>query len=372
MKLIQSVAEQIHARALEVVSRYKRTEAELIEVLQLAEKHQVHELRGHTSLYSYAVSELGLGEHAAYNLITVSRKATQVPELKTQLELGAITLSKARRISAVMTSENQSEWLEKAATLTSRELEKEIARVRPKEATPERATYVSENQIKLEFGLSEEVFSRLKRSQDILCQSRKKHVSFEEALDIVNSEFLERHDPIEKASRHQSRQEVRSHQNQNASIDQNETIEKIGAKAESQTSPNENESKAEIQQQFAKQQVLGPALAKKLTPATRQALTSKPALVTRREASRRKALPAHVRHQVNFRDKRRCQHVLPNGLRCRQSRWVEIHHKIPVHQGGKDIPENLITLCSAHHRVVHDVKNVTSTRQATCSVLVQC
>jgi hypothetical protein len=361
MEFIHGVAGQIHARALEIVSRYKKTEAELIEVLQLAEKHQVHILRGHASLHAYAVSDLGLGEHVAYNLIIVSRKATQVPELKSQIESGAITLSNARRISVVMTSENQSEWLQKAATLTSRELEKEIVKVRPKEATPERANYVSENRIKLELGISEDAFSRLKRSQDIMCQSRKKHISFEEALDIMNSEFLERHDPVEKASRYQSRQEVRAHQNQNALVNQKELIAKTDAEAESHSGPDQDESNAKVQPLLAtrpepSRRPMSPSrqdLAKQPSFVTRRTLSTQSSLATRREVIRRKALPAHVQHQVNFRDKRLCQHVLSSGLRCRQSRWVEIHHKIPVYQGGKDTLENLITLCSAHHRFVH-------------------
>jgi hypothetical protein len=296
------IADQIHTRALEVASRYKRAEADLIEILQLAEKHEVHHLRGHSSLYNYAISELGLSENIAYNLITVARKAIQVPELKTQLEAGTLTLTNARRVASVLTPENQSEWIEKATSLSSRELEKEIAKVRPQEATPERTSYVSDDRLKLELGISEEELENFKRARDIICQSRKRQASLEETLKVMTAEFLERHDPVQKAARHQARKEKAA------------ASESDGKKLSSY---------------------------------------SMPALVARRENSHRKPLPATIRHQINLRDKRRCQHVLSSGLRCRQSRWVEIHHKIPVYQGGKDIPANLITLCSAHHRLIH-------------------
>ncbi|MDR3608501.1 MAG: HNH endonuclease signature motif containing protein [Oligoflexia bacterium] len=66
----------------------------------------------------------------------------------------------------------------------------------------------------------------------------------------------------------------------------------------------------------------------------------------------RAPLPAAVLHQVNLRDQGRCTHVT-NGKRCNQARWTEIHHKIPVSQGGPNTPENLITLCSTHHQLQH-------------------
>ena len=38
-------------------------------------------------------------------------------------------------------------------------------------------------------------------------------------------------------------------------------------------------------------------------------------------------------------------------LRCKKRGWV-IHHMIPVRLGGKDIPENLVTLCPGCHHYI--------------------
>jgi hypothetical protein len=70
-------------------------------------------------------------------------------------------------------------------------------------------------------------------------------------------------------------------------------------------------------------------------------------------APQRVPLPRVVFHQVAWRDQRRCTHQLPDGSRCQQARWVEVHHKIPVSQGGSNAVENLTTLCSAHHQLMH-------------------
>jgi 5-methylcytosine-specific restriction endonuclease McrA len=254
-------------------------------------------------LYSYVVEELELGENIALSLITVARKAREIPELKTQLEAGNITLTNARRVVSVMTPENKSEWIQKASDLSSRELEKEIVREPPKEATPERTSYVSEGRIKLELGLSEREMLRLRRVQDILSQSQKRQVSLEETLEQLTCEYLGRHDLLQKAARSKAKKE----------------------KAASLVKPDS----VPVDKQNASQ------------------------LVARREPTRRKPIPADVRHEVNLRDQQRCAFILPSGLRCNQTRWIEIHHKKPVSQGGLNMPENLMTLCSGHHKLLH-------------------
>ena len=60
-----------------------------------------------------------------------------------------------------------------------------------------------------------------------------------------------------------------------------------------------------------------------------------------------------LRHQVTLRDQGRCTHTNSRGERCEDQRWIDIHHVIPRHKGGQDTLENLTTLCSSHHRLVH-------------------
>ncbi len=64
-------------------------------------------------------------------------------------------------------------------------------------------------------------------------------------------------------------------------------------------------------------------------------------------------LPAHVRHEVNQRDEGRCRALLPDNSLCASTAWVECHHVKPRSRGGADIPDNLVTLCSSHHRLAH-------------------
>ena len=57
----------------------------------------------------------------------------------------------------MITKENQSEWIEKASTMTQKQLEKEVAKENPKEAVKEKMTYVQESRIQLTCGISEKL-----------------------------------------------------------------------------------------------------------------------------------------------------------------------------------------------------------------------
>jgi len=82
-----------------------------------------------------------------------------------------------------------------------------------------------------------------------------------------------------------------------------------------------------------------------------------------RAASREKSGTCHVTahplqgaaltHAIILRDQAQCTHVDPTGQRCQNRRWLHTHHIQPRSQGGTDTLENLTTLCSQHHRMVH-------------------
>ncbi|HYJ09178.1 MAG TPA: HNH endonuclease, partial [Polyangiaceae bacterium] len=59
-------------------------------------------------------------------------------------------------------------------------------------------------------------------------------------------------------------------------------------------------------------------------------------------------VPPSVRRLVLRRDHGRC--VVPG---CRHVAWLDVHHLQPRADGGGHNPDNLITLCGAHHRALH-------------------
>lgn len=345
--------EQIHARALEISSRYKRAEADLIDILQQAEEHRVYLKRGHASLFQYVVDDLGFAESTAYSLITVARKSRQVPELKAHLQSGTINLSNARRIASVLTPQNQSDWLSKASSLSSRQLEKEIVKFRPREATRERASYVNPNRIKLELGLSEREMLRLRRVQDLMSQTQKRALSLEEVLESLNTEYLRRHDPVEKAKRHRVRRaapspSVKTSDNSKNSM-HSKSLESLTSKPVF-INPSNEMGKVKLNPTKAVKTLVTWRIEAAQARASSLESPQRQSKVT---VNKREPIPAAVLHQVNLRDQRRCTHIKRDGTRCNQARWIEIHHITPVSQGGLNTLSNLATLCSTHHKFAH-------------------
>jgi hypothetical protein len=70
-----------------------------------------------------------------------------------------------------------------------------------------------------------------------------------------------------------------------------------------------------------------------------------------RGAQRGGPLPAAIRRAVLLRDRCRCR--VPG---CSRRRYVDVHHLIPRAEGGEHSRSNCITLCSTHHRRLHEGK----------------
>ena len=71
------------------------------------------------------------------------------------------------------------------------------------------------------------------------------------------------------------------------------------------------------------------------------------------DGSNRDAIPAAVVHAVRRRDRGCCQARMPDGSVCGSRKWVHSHHSVARADGGLHSIDNIITLCSAHHRLWH-------------------
>jgi hypothetical protein len=286
----------IHDNALAVAQNYKRSESELLEALIKVLEHKVYFHLGYTSLFDYSVKELKLSEGTAYHFIGVAKKSKEVPEIKQAIDDGKITLSNARRIVSVITPENKDLWIEKAANLKQRDLEFEIVKVNPKEFKKEIIKPISENRLELKVAINLDLETKLKKIQNILSQKNKKPCSIEEAIDYLSSYFLNQNDPVKKAERILSKQK---------------------ANPQTEVTPNKLSSR-----------------------------------IKNIPSNKRLPVPNPIKHQVIYRDKQQCTYI-HNGNRCLNQRWLQLHHIKPVALGGENAVHNLTTLCSQHHKFLH-------------------
>ncbi len=190
---------EIHNKAIEIVSRFRRSEADLIDILQKVDEHRVYYRFECKNLHEYTMKVLKLSESIAFNFIVVARKAKEVPELKKAIESGALSVSKARKITPVLNRENQTTWLKMAVELPQKKLEQQVAIACPKESVPEKLKFVSEDRLNLQMGISNALNLKLKRAQDLESQRRRKPATLEETLEVLLNTYLQNHDPVQKS-----------------------------------------------------------------------------------------------------------------------------------------------------------------------------
>jgi hypothetical protein len=358
----------IHQNAVRVSQKYLRCESELIQVIQDVDQNKIFYKLRYSSLFDYAQRELKLSPDVALNFIAVARKAIQVPELKLAIDEGSLTVSKARKITPVLTSTNKTHWLELAKTSTQKTIEKEVARVMPQSAVKEQAKYISDERLKVTLGLSEKNFKMLKRSQDIESKKARRPLTLEETLEKLLEAHHEKNEPVMRAQRIESQ---RSKDQKNK--DEKEQAERIETKvqktedqrtegqrnkdvadnANNATAPNVCLKTYSDQIPLIRQKNPTPQTSK-CTLMAKQALESRhPIAFPKQFPFIRTSTPAQQKRQVILRDKDSCQHQYPDGSRCLNQRFTQIHHKIPISHGGQNGLQNLITLCSGHHKAMH-------------------
>jgi hypothetical protein len=405
---ISTLTHEIHQRAIQASQQFLNAESTLIEILQQVDQHRVFIEYGHSSLFHYVTNELKISESVAYNLITVSRKAREVPALQAAIQKQQITLSNARKITPILNQSNQEVWIQKAQTLSLRQLEKEIARENPKLATPEKVTYATAERVQITFGLSEKDMIQLRRVQDLLCKTRQNHVSLEDTLVAMTEDFLSRKDPIKKAKRIIAKKGLHSDLTTiiggeiSASVDTT-PIATANLPSVTRNLPSATSSLPSATSSLPSATSSLPSATANLTSFT-TSLTTAAAIassvfeaasinptkavntpVARQEGSEisnsrlfihsttkirefnnisdqnstnkkpyaRTPIPAQVAHQVWLRDQGRCTHHNQDGFRCKNTRYIEMHHIKPVASGGDNSLNNLTTLCTSHHRHLH-------------------
>ncbi|MCB0365246.1 MAG: HNH endonuclease, partial [Bdellovibrionales bacterium] len=375
-------------------ARYKTAEIDLINILDQVEQNRVYLRYGYNSLFQYGVQCLGLSDGVVYALIAVTRKSREVPELKEEIKQGRLTVSKAKRITSVITNENKTQWLELAKTSTQSKVEREVAKVNPQEARKGKMTYVHpQNEIQekvaiqqqptavrvqLQVGISETLMIKIRRAQDLMSQKAQKPANLEATLESMVDLFLAKHDPLKKAER----QIIRGKLCQKRLDEKTQIAIEIQAASvaghEDQRSTEPSVAQTSIEPSIAQ---TAPELSLRRVPEmtastegpkkdqrdgkTRTSAVSEGPYklnrntqiqarsMTKKAKSKRRPVPAATKHRVMLKFAGQCSHVNHQGERCRETKFLEIHHLKPIALGGGDHLENLTLLCSGHHQAQH-------------------
>lgn len=316
----------LHERTVSSAKEYLRCEAALLPLIDEIDLTRLYFKLNVTSTFAYCVKHLGLSEATALNFINVARRSREVPELALAVETGELGIATARKIAPILNSENHSEWIEKARTLTKKELEKELVTAAPETMSRhmERTKPITPDRTKIEFSLSEENLDLLRRVQDLVSQKQGYPASMEEAIVRSLEEYVERHDPVVKAYRQEEKNSRKSQKRTQAEAATNSNHTSVSEEARPTPKTIRNESPSMSQDRCIR-------------------------VIT----YRRVRIPASIRHAVNRRDRGMCQMMTSNNTKCGSTRFTDIHHRFEIHKGGGNTLDNLVTLCRNCHQRLH-------------------
>ncbi|MCB9084872.1 MAG: HNH endonuclease [Bdellovibrionaceae bacterium] len=260
-----------------------------------------------------------------------------------------------------------------------------MSKVNPQEARKGKMTYVHpQNEIQekvaihqqpravrvqLQVGISEKLMIKIRRAQDLMSQKTKKPANLEITMESMVDLYLEKHDPLKRAERQMIRGKLRQErldgETQIATEIQAAFVEVREDKrstepSRTQTSPELSlrrvpemaASNEESMNSSKNGKTRTSALSEELRELNRNRQIQTKAM-TKKANSKRRPVPAATKHRVILKFAGQCSHVDHQGERCRETKFLEIHHLKPIALGGGDHLENLTLLCSGHHQAQH-------------------
>ncbi len=288
---------------------------------------------GYSSINHYAEAELGFSARRTRDFVALSRKLADLPRLKKEVESGQLGYTAARIIAPIVDRTNEQGWVEFATTHSRRELEREVKAAKreaaavaqgqppllPVPAPKTRSAAVVPVRVSLEM-----TPTQLARYESLWEQIRKQGgvpADQVEALLAVMQSFAGANGPRgPQIQAPEPPAQIHIHQ-----------CEDCG-QASVQTSRGEL--------------ALG---------AAELALAQCDCRVSRPGKRNTTSIPPATRRQVLAEARHKCQR--PG---CNHTRFLEVHHKIPRSRGGSNEPSNLICLCSACHRLLHEMGSAVS------------
>ena len=118
-----------------LASDERKITAQLLHHLREIEHRKLFSEIGHTSLFSFMISELGFSESAALRRINASRKLKDIPEIEKKIENGDLTLTNLNKATDKFKQENitdigfQKEVLIAIENTSSKECEKILSEI---------------------------------------------------------------------------------------------------------------------------------------------------------------------------------------------------------------------------------------------------
>lgn len=292
---------------------------------------------GATSLSAWVAARLRVRHETARRLVAVARRLTDLPHVRDRFSAGDLSLDQVDAISQMATPESEAGLVEEAMTLSNAALDRLARHRRGSSVEDERSVWERRRLIR-QWNLDE---------SELRFHGRLPGVEgrvFDEAIDsrvdrMPPNPETGMFDPLPTRAADALTEMAATAGGDEATPTQMTVFADVGALTSEDRGHAELDNTAPLSNRTA-QRLACDAL---LEPVLRD--DGKVIGVGRRS----RIVPGWLRRLVHERDGGQCQH--PG---CGNTRWLQVHHIVPWAQGGPTDLDNLILLCGAHHRWVHE------------------
>ena len=366
-----------------LVRHERHLQGAVIDHLAEIEARGLYLQRGFSSLFDYAVRELGYSDAAAARRIGAMRLCADQPDAREGLRDGSLTLSAAAELQwafdrqrrrgsisgtaaiapaagsaadsapaiplppaepepppLVLDAVGRQKLVEEAAGKSARQVRRMLADLDPELARPaDRVRPLADGRYELKATIDAECQQGLEQLRGLLSHVDPR-MTMGQLVGRVVQEALDRHDPGRPPRRARGGSRP------------------ADAKADAPRTPTP-ESQPAVKRRAAsttKDAAIPAGAAPTPARAVRPIPTKSSGAATpaAKPCASGRAISAGVRQQVWQRDGGRCSYVDPQtGRRCNSTHLIEIDHIVPHAMGGGAGPGNLRLLCGAHHRRRH-------------------
>jgi hypothetical protein len=317
--------EQLLGEVKALAGREREVTAQVIAALGELDVRRLYLGEGYSSLFTYCTQCLHLSEHAAYGRIEAARAARRFPVILERLAEGWLTLTTVCLLAGHLTPENHRAALEAAKHKSKREVEQQIAALRP---LPPVASSIRQ--------LPTRKASTASRAEAARVDIQPQHVA-EPSVSVLTEAL---HCAAASVDRPAIVTPLAPERYKIQFTVTRETHDKLRQVQDLLRHSLPNGDPAAIFDR-ALTALLADLQKKRL------AFTDRPR-PTRQTNPWSRHVPATVRREVWARDGGQCAFVGTTG-RCTERGFLEFHHVFPYAAGGQTTSDNLQLRCRAHN-----------------------
>jgi hypothetical protein len=361
------------AKAHETLLQLARERSELEgregRALLLAMRAKVHVHLGYGSLVEYVERLFGYSPRTTLEKLRTAEALEGLPELDQALTKGQLSWSAVRELARVAIAETERDWLDAAKGRTVRDVERLVAGHERGDRPGDAALPLAVRHF-LRFEVAAETLATFRHAMNELRKQSGEHLDDDSALLLMarhvlgNGEPVGGREPVGSKDRRGSEDLTDGPGSTNicssaaasrASYQLALTLcEQCGRGFQDACGERLEVDAAIVEMARCDAQHIGHVESTRPPPESggdAQTHVGHPQTRVSLRATQHRAtqtVPPALRRRVLCRDKGRC--VVPG---CRHTTFIDVHHLDLRSEGGRHDADNLVVLCTAHHRAVH-------------------